>query len=493
MISYWLQSDEIRERIYIPKYYDPVIRADLLALSQTHDLYTIGELAHRKIIVLSTGDEIGKAAYGTGDYPFVRTSDISNWEIKTLPKQGVSQTIYEEYAPKQNVQEGDILLVRDGTYLIGRNCFITTVDQEIIYQSHIVKFRIVKPNELAPELFFLSLNSPIVQRQIRSVQFTADIIDTLGQRLNEIILPIPKDPDVKRRLVEQVKHALSVRVHGKGFIKHAPYIIETALKTSSVSHISEFLALPLDQLAHVLKSRTITAEFGGFENLWLSSLAIRHNIYLPKYYDPSIANELNALSDTCDIRSMSQLRRSKIVTYHTGVEIGKAAYGSGNIAFLRTSDFTNWEILHESKQGISQRIFEQYVDKCALEENDILLVRDGTYLIGSSCLVTKRDINSLFCGGLLKIHVQASDELDPFLLLGLLNSFIVKRQIRSRQFTRDVIDTLGNRFDEVQLPIPKDRGIRQAISEAVRNVIVSRIESRDEIRHLATEVARQVP
>ena len=80
-------------------------------------------------------------AYGTGEIPFVRTSDISNWEIKTIPKQGVSVGIYESYNSNQDVRDKDILLVRDGTYLIGTNCFVTELDLPMLYQSHILKLR----------------------------------------------------------------------------------------------------------------------------------------------------------------------------------------------------------------------------------------------------------------------------------------------------------------------------------------------------------------
>jgi type I restriction enzyme M protein len=62
-----------------------------------------------------TGDEIGKLSYGTGRIPFIRTSDISNWELKIDPKKGVSEKIYKILKKKQDVKEQDILLVRDYT------------------------------------------------------------------------------------------------------------------------------------------------------------------------------------------------------------------------------------------------------------------------------------------------------------------------------------------------------------------------------------------
>lgn len=49
--------------------------------------------------------------------PIVRISDFSNWEIKVDVKQGVSEEIYQHYAECEDVQIGDILLVRDGTYI----------------------------------------------------------------------------------------------------------------------------------------------------------------------------------------------------------------------------------------------------------------------------------------------------------------------------------------------------------------------------------------
>ena len=50
--------------------------------------------------------------------PIVRISDYSNWEIKADVKQGVSEEIYQHYAECEDVQIGDILLVRDVIYIL---------------------------------------------------------------------------------------------------------------------------------------------------------------------------------------------------------------------------------------------------------------------------------------------------------------------------------------------------------------------------------------
>lgn len=106
---------------------------------------------------ISTGDEVGKLAYGTGQIPFIRTSDIANWEIKLDPKQGLSDDIYTKLAPKQDVQPYDILMVRDGTYLVGTCAMISPSETKIVYQSHLYKIRSNDHDRINPYLLLALL------------------------------------------------------------------------------------------------------------------------------------------------------------------------------------------------------------------------------------------------------------------------------------------------------------------------------------------------
>lgn len=209
-LGFILRSDEMRNRILVPKYYNPEIDAELTRLSSTHNLVTIGDLIYSGKISASTGAEVGKMAYGTGKIPFIRTSDISNWEIKADFKHGVSQEIYDAYKDACDIESGDILIVRDGTYLIGTTAIVTESDLPMLFQSHIIRIRILEG--IDPFLLFLCLNSPIVKRQIRAKQFTQDIIDTLGRRFLELVLPIPRDINLAARLAEETREIIETRV-----------------------------------------------------------------------------------------------------------------------------------------------------------------------------------------------------------------------------------------------------------------------------------------
>ena len=78
--------------------------------------------------------------------------------------------------------------------------------------------------------------------------------------------------------------------------------------------------------------------------------------------------------------------------------------------------------------------------------------------------------------------------MSPFLLLALLNTPIVKKQIRAKQFTQDIIDTLGTRISELVLPIPKDEELRRQIERETRDVIEQRAELRQKARQIALQV-----
>jgi len=216
-----IPHSKIINNILCPRYYQPELDIEFKKLSQTHELLNIGDLISKNVLSLSLGNEIGKISYGSGLIPFIRTSDISNWEIKFDPKHCVDEKIYDELKKKQDVKENDILFVKDGTYLIGNCALISKYDTKIIFQSHLYKIRCNDWKILSPYLFLASISSDIVIRQIQSKRFTQDIIDTIGKRIYELILPIPKDQKKRLYIENLVKKSINERIEAKELSKKA--------------------------------------------------------------------------------------------------------------------------------------------------------------------------------------------------------------------------------------------------------------------------------
>lgn len=470
-LGFALPMSKIRNGVFIPKFYNPELFARLKGLKETHQLLTIKDLKDDGYLSVATGDEIGKMAYGTGEIPFIRTSDIVNWEVKADPKHGVSEEIYAEYAARQDVRAGDIFFVRDGTYLIGQACLITEDDLPCLYQSHILKFRLTEKSPVSPYLFLACLNGPTVKRQIRSNQFTADIIDTIGNRYLDLMIPVPKEKTLRARITHEVELNVAMRNSLRERIRKIPLWAEGQLKSLND-------AVPEDWL---WRNESI-----GNPGFTRTMSQIRGSIYIPKYYDPQLDDALKGLKRTHELVTLEDLMKSGVITSDTGIEIGKMAYGTGHVPFIRTSDISNWELKGDPKQCVSEKIYDE--NKQDVQTEDIFIVRDGTYLVGTSCILTENDTKILYCGGMYKLRVMDKKKLDPFLLLALLNTPIVRRQMRAKQFTRDIIDTLGKRLFEVVLPIPKDSKIRKRIADETRRVIETRVQLRNRASEIVFEV-----
>ena len=92
-------------------------------------------------------------------------------------------------------------------------------------------------------------------------------------------------------------------------------------------------------------------------------------------------------------------------------------------------------------------------------------------------MVSEADVPLLFSGGVYRMRVETPEALDPHLLLALLWCDVVRRQMRAKRFTRDVIDTLGHRFEELVLPLPTG-ALRDHITDVARMLIDRRAQLR---------------
>jgi hypothetical protein len=472
-LGFVISSSQIVQNIFIPKYYDPEVQSRLKELSKTHDLVSIREMTSKGDMEVASGDEIGKMAYGTGSIPFIRTSDISNWELKADPKQGVSDAIYRIYASKQDVRPGDILFVRDGSYLIGESCIVSAHELPFLYQSHILKFRVKSGAGVSAQLLLTALSSPIVRRQIRAKQFTADIIDTIGNRYQEVLLPIPKVRALRDRIEREVEEIFRERVQLLELLIRLPYWAQGITQSTLEPIPAQVLAENPDE--------------GNLGYMFASS-DIQNNILLPRYYAPFVEEELKTLGKTHELVSLGELSKHGVLSFETGIEVGKMAYGRGSVPFVRTSDISNWELKTDPKQSVSEDLYEATKSRLDVQSEDLFVVRDGTYLVGTSCILTEHDTKITYCGGIYKIRVEKKDLMDPYLLLVLLNTPNVKKQVQAKKFTRDIIDTLGKRIFEVILPIPKDSKTAVSIAKEARHVVNRRVELRNRSRQIAREV-----
>lgn len=211
--SRWREVELTRSDYLVPRYYAEQRPLTPQEADLTHgaSLRSLGELVASKMLTVRKGHEVGSDAYGTGDVPFVRTSDVSNFEISADPTKAVGEDVYVRYSKQQRVKAGDVLMVVDGRYRIGATAMLTEHNCRCVVQSH---FRIIgtpRPDYIDPYELLYALNLPSVRLRIRDLVFIQSTLGTLGKRLLELKIPVLHGPGTWRGHVDRFRALLQAR------------------------------------------------------------------------------------------------------------------------------------------------------------------------------------------------------------------------------------------------------------------------------------------
>ena len=89
----------------------------------------------------------------------------------------------------------------------------------MLVQSHFLIIQVLNRELLDPYFLFHLLNHPIVRRQIDERTFVQATLSTIGDRLFEVILPIPKDKKIADEIAKEIKHHILERAELKENLK----------------------------------------------------------------------------------------------------------------------------------------------------------------------------------------------------------------------------------------------------------------------------------
>jgi type I restriction enzyme S subunit len=219
---YSINSEDLSD-ILLPKFYYPKYLNTLKLLRKKFETLKIGDVADIK-----RGDEVGSKNYRKyvdkrdSDVPFIRTSDLVNYEIDNYPDYYIDKEIYREL--NQDLKEGDLLVSNDGK--IGLLAILTKEDKCII-QSHIRRVRFFDRIDSYYALAFLFTD--FGQFQFNQFTFTQATIPTISDRLAEIEIPLI-DSEKQKKISNLVKEAFELKSKKKRLIKEAINQVENLLK-----------------------------------------------------------------------------------------------------------------------------------------------------------------------------------------------------------------------------------------------------------------------
>lgn len=211
-------SDFAEDDLWTPAFSYPLYVNTLKAIQKKWQTVPLGEIA-----TVKKGDEVGSDNYNKyldkkdNDIPFIRTSDLVNYEVDQFPDFYIPEEIYQEL--KQDIKAGDVLFNNDGK--IGLVAMLTPQDKVII-QSHIKRLRLkaeAKKYNLTPEYLFLVLTIKEVARyQAERYTVIQSTIPTISNHIIDIQIPI-LDKNSIDEITKLVKEAFELKDEKKKLIK----------------------------------------------------------------------------------------------------------------------------------------------------------------------------------------------------------------------------------------------------------------------------------
>lgn len=219
-------SELVESNLWSTNYYDRLYVKTAENLKKYNQAVPLKEIAE-----ISNGDEVGSENYhefiqrDTADKPFIRTSDIVNWEVDLYPDYYIPEEALEDI--KQKVRENDVIFTKDGK--IGAVGMITDADH-VVLSSGIEILRVkdtAKQIGITPEYLFTALSIPEIGRYgaVRRTVVASTIPHLREERLAEIEIPVI-DHCAMEKITKLVREAFLFKAQRKRLLKKNEEIFE---------------------------------------------------------------------------------------------------------------------------------------------------------------------------------------------------------------------------------------------------------------------------
>ena len=210
--------------------------------------------------------------------------------------------------------------------------------------------------------------------------------------------------------------------------------------------------------------------------------SIEGGILVPRFYqyeEPKGGVEIGKLIDAGALAVGTVPVKIKATDYIRG---DRDVDASSVVPFLRTSDIG----VMEMRVPINHVDLEAYENNKKLQDlqsNDILFVKDGTYRIGESVILSKYQVRMVVQGHFYKFRVLDTDQIDPFFLYWRLQTGM-QRHIYRYVFIQATLSSITlDRLKRIKLDMP-DIKTQRKIGEQVKKLIRARDDARSKFEQL---------
>ncbi len=212
--TFALKKDEINYgSILVPRYYWKHNITQLEEEAKKHNivLIPVQKFIDENIIkVVYRGHGSPKSELkGFGDIPYVRVDDVVNWGVYKNPASMIPESEYNRVkGNKENLQENDIIFVKEGSYRIGSVALLTKYDLDVLVNSHCYVLRVNKQHNdygIDPHYLMYLFSNHMTQKQLYNKIMIDTTLPNIGERWRELLLPIHKCEKKKEQIKKSIK------------------------------------------------------------------------------------------------------------------------------------------------------------------------------------------------------------------------------------------------------------------------------------------------
>ena len=215
-LTFYVESEDIKNHVYVPRYYwnNP---NQILKQPEGVEPLRVSKLLEEGVIEAYKGHGSPESDYkGQGDIPYIRVSDIVNWELYRNPTTYVPRHVFDRIRGKNGVvlQPEDVVFVRRGSYRIGTVAMASPFDREVLLTGELVVLRIkqeVNDYGIDPYYLIYLLSHSYTQNQIYQKVFIETTLPNISDRWQELELPWAVDPEVRRIISDRVRATIHAK------------------------------------------------------------------------------------------------------------------------------------------------------------------------------------------------------------------------------------------------------------------------------------------
>lgn len=205
-----IHKSEINADVLIPRYYRGLLTEPVM-LDGCRGV-RLGDLERRGVISVWDGHGSPKSeTKGAGDVPYIRVSDVVNWELYRNPVSGIPESVYAEMIKgKCEPEVEDIIFVRRGSYRIGAVAMVSPRDIGVLLTRELLTIRVDKTNKegITPYYLLGMISSSEVQHQVENYVFMDTTLPNLHDRWKHLVIPIHDSPEDRAEIGERIRESI---------------------------------------------------------------------------------------------------------------------------------------------------------------------------------------------------------------------------------------------------------------------------------------------